>query len=129
MYGNKGSILSKFPKGTCKGTVVIKHYINGPTGAEVVFIWESIRPTKHMSAACCGITTAHVKFKHAFNARYKITSLSENKRSATLANTLAGTHLRGIHHVEVSDKAVPSSMVTTPFYPFLGFFLFIQIRK
>ena len=48
-------------------------------------------------------------------------SLSENKRTATFANTLAGKHLRGTHHVGVCDKSVPSSVVISSFYPFLGF--------
>ena len=62
MYGNKSAILSKFPKGTCKAVVGIKHNTNGLTGAEVVFIGNSIQPTKHLSAANGGNATMCIRF-------------------------------------------------------------------
>ena len=60
-YGNKSAILSKSSKGTCKAAVGIKHNTNGLTGEEVVFIGNSIQPTKHLSAASGGNTTTCIR--------------------------------------------------------------------
>ena len=112
MYGNKSAILSKFPKGTCKAAVDIKHNINGLTGAEVIFIGESIQSTKRLSAASCGITTACVRLMHASDMHHKTFSSLESRQSVTFPETSVEEH-----HVGDRIKTVSSIVIKNSFYP------------